>query len=742
MNVSLIVRPQTLSEYLTKNCLLGKMYDYRSLVNKKKKNITFFLNHDWCFISKEFHTSPYSNILLDERGCRFQCSFPFCQGDGKDVFLMDMEDLPPIIKSYWDIQLIEPLDEMERLLFFSEKECKSIIKKWYQSNCDIFINIHHTENMFFSEPDIGMFGLCGSCLSPSFVFVIIKTGWYMKCFNCQFSVPKKGVVFPFVHSIRYIQDCFTLFETPNDNQIFTQEIDHLVFPDKIINDKFIRSINLGKSGVAGFFVSIFGHIYHATFSPKKTWYQLIKNEWIGNPAIYNDLLYLLARPEFVNYYQFAYNFYSSLPQSHDTMKIVKFLQDMVTNLGSCIFREAVLDEAFFEFSISRPDFLQKSKSPPVFDSNISTSLQTFSTAVPTPSRRSPHLESNISTVLLTFGTTVPTRSRIFEEFVNEFIENTQDRSHMIKYKTLLSNFKSWVLSFRLESAFNHNEIRSFFCEEVFKNIPQGVRFKISTSGTFTIDDREEKTLSSFGYNLSDRPYGWTGYRFKKMSLAEKGKDRKPWFSITDKNEMQSSDSKSYTCRSCGLANVKRNQDLCSFCDPSSRARTAHDENRDENKVTKILCNILPKDQYCIYPIGTYAPFRSCADNKKPDIILIDTSSQIGYILEVDENHHSSYDISCEWIKLLNHSQSLLATDGVESVVAIRFNPNCWKVDGKIIKVTLQEKVQVLANLILSTVSKKSLSVYYCFYPGFSQVDIVDDKIIENWMSKLSRNNME
>ncbi|KAJ3171377.1 hypothetical protein HDU87_008335 [Geranomyces variabilis] len=76
------------------------------------------------------------------------------------------------------------------------------------------------------------------------------------------------------------------------------------------------------------------------------------------------------------------------------------------------------------------------------------------------------------------------------------------------------------------------------------------------------------------------------------------------------------------------------------------------------KVNTFLWSRFPQT----YPVGTYAPFRSCGDTRKPDAVVV--LGDLMVVVETDEDCHAEYELSCEWAKALQHGQSALMTEGV------------------------------------------------------------------------------
>ncbi|KAI8585231.1 hypothetical protein BDZ88DRAFT_35247 [Geranomyces variabilis] len=153
----------------------------------------------------------------------------------------------------------------------------------------------------------------------------------------------------------------------------------------------------------------------------------------------------------------------------------------------------------------------------------------------------------------------------------------------------------------------------------------------------------------------------------------------------------------YKCEGCGLFVVSmRNEQgkrLCAGCSPHSKRRSLWDMNRPEMKVNAFLCDRFAQ----AYPVGTYAPFRSCGDNRKPDAVVV--VGNLMAVVETDEDRHAEYELSCEWAKALQHGQSALMTDGVKRVAFVRFNPSTWKVGGVTVQCAMKSRLEELGGLI-------------------------------------------
>jgi hypothetical protein len=116
--------------------------------------------------------------------------------------------------------------------------------------------------------------------------------------------------------------------------------------------------------------------------------------------------------------------------------------------------------------------------------------------------------------------------------------------------------------------------------------------------------------------------------------------------------------------------------------------------------------------------------------RRPDKLL-DLNTHV-IIVEVDENKHTSYDTTCENKRLMELSQDL----GFRPIVFIRFNPDSYILNGKVVKSCWkvnklgvmsvmktkekewEERIKVLNNQIrywIETISEKTIEIVELFY---------------------------
>jgi len=115
-------------------------------------------------------------------------------------------------------------------------------------------------------------------------------------------------------------------------------------------------------------------------------------------------------------------------------------------------------------------------------------------------------------------------------------------------------------------------------------------------------------------------------------------------------------------------------------------------------------------------------------NKKYDCVILSKMSKYVIVIECDERWHSSpsYTETCEW------SRPFAAYDIFEKpVLFIRWNPDSFKVNGINIRVTKQEKMEVLWEYVKPYITEEKeleekVKVSFVYYPMTSEKDITGD----------------
>jgi hypothetical protein len=151
----------------------------------------------------------------------------------------------------------------------------------------------------------------------------------------------------------------------------------------------------------------------------------------------------------------------------------------------------------------------------------------------------------------------------------------------------------------------------------------------------------------------------------------------------------------FNCINCGLQwrLYKKNQTLCSYCNPTKRQKTK--EEQIKKLLEKFSINFIHdktfKNNYCL--------------KYRPDFVI--DCGTFYLILEVDEFGHISYPEECEIIRMNNIGYAL-----DKPVKFLRYNP-----DNK--NFTKQNKEKVLLEEIQKIMNQEFLdnpSPKYLFYP--------------------------
>ncbi len=115
----------------------------------------------------------------------------------------------------------------------------------------------------------------------------------------------------------------------------------------------------------------------------------------------------------------------------------------------------------------------------------------------------------------------------------------------------------------------------------------------------------------------------------------------------------------------------------------------------------------------------------------------------GFLIEIDEDYHQNYTKTCEWSKILKHSQSLVQTFDLQSITVIRFNPDAWKVAGETRPFAFKNRLNELRNVIVNCLSAQDvrLAVFHMFYPCETVDDFVvqtEHSVVEEWFTELAK----
>jgi hypothetical protein len=99
--------------------------------------------------------------------------------------------------------------------------------------------------------------------------------------------------------------------------------------------------------------------------------------------------------------------------------------------------------------------------------------------------------------------------------------------------------------------------------------------------------------------------------------------------------------------------------------------------------------------------------------KRPDIYF--ELNKHCVIVEIDENQHNSYEDSCECARI----NEIVNGIGGRSVIIVRYNPDVVRNNGKIVKISDSDKLDLLVKTIKDELVKeydtfivKNIQLYY------------------------------
>jgi hypothetical protein len=191
------------------------------------------------------------------------------------------------------------------------------------------------------------------------------------------------------------------------------------------------------------------------------------------------------------------------------------------------------------------------------------------------------------------------------------------------------------------------------------------------------------------------------------------------------------------CKQCNRENELCNSEqIClTYCRPSEISIIAKKIiKKKESLVLSYLDKNIKTD---IKPIDDRIIDPSCV-KRRPDRVY-DCGSYF-VILEVDEHQHKSYSNSCSYdskkqeLRRMSQIHEALS-NGMMPVIFLRFNPDNFKVKGKIQKVNMQKRLEILSKwllycLNLNTVNIKPLQIKYLFFDEYdetnSKFEYIDD----------------
>lgn len=154
------------------------------------------------------------------------------------------------------------------------------------------------------------------------------------------------------------------------------------------------------------------------------------------------------------------------------------------------------------------------------------------------------------------------------------------------------------------------------------------------------------------------------------------------------------------CVNCQFYQVNRHGDMCGTC-------SGHRKNSEEFKLREMI-NLWFQDLKITHDKiieGSCLKYR-------PDF-FIDTPKGHVIVVEIDEEHHSRYDINCEIVRMFNIQQAIMTP-----IVFVRYNPDVYKPDG--VKTTAVKKKD-RHNKLRATITRL-IHFPPTFLPGIPDVE--------------------
>jgi C2H2 type zinc finger protein len=100
---------------------------------------------------------------------------------------------------------------------------------------------------------------------------------------------------------------------------------------------------------------------------------------------------------------------------------------------------------------------------------------------------------------------------------------------------------------------------------------------------------------------------------------------------------------------------------------------------------------------------------------------------VGFVfLEVDERQHEWYTVQCEVRRMADVQLSLALAENTFPIMFIRYNPNAYRVDGKAVRLTKEEREKRLVDYLRSVSFSQPFAVTYMYYDVLEGVPAVID----------------
>ena len=157
----------------------------------------------------------------------------------------------------------------------------------------------------------------------------------------------------------------------------------------------------------------------------------------------------------------------------------------------------------------------------------------------------------------------------------------------------------------------------------------------------------------------------------------------------------------------GAHSVNKKGDLCAFCSPAK-------EGKYSKKKEKVIVDLLTKNDIKFDDEITIKYCNNDDNKKRARLDFVIEHETHRSILSVDEKSHKGNPVSCEVSRMTKVMESIALADRSRPTTWIRYNPDTYRVNKKIQKVSDKQRHQRLLALI-KTVPKCDFEVRYLYY---------------------------
>lgn len=110
-----------------------------------------------------------------------------------------------------------------------------------------------------------------------------------------------------------------------------------------------------------------------------------------------------------------------------------------------------------------------------------------------------------------------------------------------------------------------------------------------------------------------------------------------------------------------------------------------------------------------------------------DAVIDCPERNLRILIEVDENQHAGYQISCEVARMMDSAACIRLGGETRKLLWLRLNPDAYKTDGSTIRTPKKDRYKHMERVIRTYVPTRDMAVMYLYYSTQDGVPcIVDD----------------